>query len=96
MTAYFIGSKSSPEFLVEVNKTTKNIDIYKPDKMSKNEEFYEKYSLGKLVLSAKYKNIIFIKKPVSYKKHKYVSDIIVQTNEKYLLINNKINILKTT
>ena len=35
MDSYFVGSKSSPEFLVELRKK-KDITIYKPDKISKN------------------------------------------------------------
>ena len=61
MDSYFVGSKSSPEFLVELRKKkTKydNLTIYKPDKYSKNEEFYEKYALGKVVFTAKNAEII--------------------------------------
>ena len=35
MSSYFVGSKTSPEFLVELRKK-KDITIYKPDKISKN------------------------------------------------------------
>jgi hypothetical protein len=40
MDSYFVGSKTIPDFLVELSK--KDLTIYKPDKYSKNEEFYEK------------------------------------------------------
>ena len=56
MDSYFVGSKSSPDFLVELNKN--NLTIYKPDKYSKDEEFYEKYALGKVVFTAKNAEII--------------------------------------
>jgi hypothetical protein len=36
----------------------KDITIYKPDKISKDEEFYEKYALGKIVFTAKNAEII--------------------------------------
>ncbi len=34
MESYFVGSKSSPEFLVELRK--KDLTIYKSDKISKD------------------------------------------------------------
>jgi len=68
---YFVGSKTSPEFLVELQKKTKDIIIYKPDKYSKDEEFYEKYALGKVVIKAKNAEIIFTQNVISYKKKIY-------------------------
>ena len=56
MNFYFVGSKTTPDFLVELNKN--NLTIYKPDKYSKDEEFYEKYALGKVVFTAKNAEII--------------------------------------
>ena len=47
MNSFFVGDKLKPSFLVEIIKKQKIVSIYKPDKYSKNEEFYEKYSLGK-------------------------------------------------
>ena len=40
MDSYFVGSKSSLKFLFELRKK-KDLTIYKPDKISKDEEFYE-------------------------------------------------------
>jgi hypothetical protein len=95
MESYFVGSKSSPEFLVELHKN--NLTIYKPDKYSKNEEFYEKYALGKVVFSAKNAEIIFTQNIVSYKKEKYTPELIIKSNDKYkyILVNKNIKKLKT-
>lgn len=92
----FIGSKTKPTFLLHADKN-KNLLVYTPDKLSKNEEFYEQYSLGKIVLDEKYNDIIFINKPVLYKmKKKYVPELIVKLNNEYILINDKkITKLKT-
>ena len=57
MDSYFVGSKSSLKFLFELRKK-KDLTIYKPDKISKDEEFYEKYALGKVVFTAKNAEII--------------------------------------
>ena len=98
MDSYFVGTKSAPEFLVDVSKKTKQVSIYKPDKYSKDEEFYEKYSLGKIVWTSSYEDIVFIKKPVAYKKQKYTSgytpEIIIKANNKYILVSEKITQLK--
>jgi hypothetical protein len=66
---FFVGKKSKPSFLLEVIPDKKIINIYKPDKYSKNEDFYEKYSLGEMIISTKFTNIVFSKKPVSYKSY---------------------------
>jgi hypothetical protein len=66
MNSFFIGKKSRPSFLVEVIPDKKIVSIYKPDKYSKNEEFYEKYSLGELIMTSKFNSIIFSKKPIPY------------------------------
>ena len=99
MDSYFVGSKSSPEFLVELRKKkTKydNLTIYKPDKYSKNEEFYEKYALGKVVFTAKNAEIIFTQNVVStHKIYKYTPELIIRTNDKYILVNKNIKKLKT-
>ena len=93
MDSYFVGSKSSPEFLVELSK--KDLTIYKPDKYSKNEEFYEKYALGKIVFTAKNAEIIFTQNTISYKKQKYTPELIIRTKDKYILVNKNIKKLKT-
>lgn len=71
MNSFFVGKKSKPSFLVEVIPDKKIISIYKPDKYSKNEEFYEKYSLGELIMTSKFNSIIFRKKPVPYTQVEY-------------------------
>jgi hypothetical protein len=93
MKIYFVGSKSSPEFLVEFRK--KDLTIYKPDKYSKDEEFYEKYALGKIVFTAKNAEIIFTQNTVSYKKEKYTPELIIRTKDKYILVNKTIKKLNT-
>jgi len=91
MNSFFVGAKSNPSFLVEIITKKKLISIYKPDKFSKNEEFYEKYSLGKLLIDTKYDSIIFLKKPIYYKKHLYTPKIIVKIKNKYICISKTIN-----
>ena len=93
MNFYFVGSKTTPDFLVELNKN--NLTIYKPDKYSKDEEFYEKYALGKVVFTAKKAGIIFTQNTVSYKKEKYTPELIIRANDKYILVNKNIKKLKT-
>jgi len=96
MDSYFVGSKTTPEFLVELYKKTNNITIYKPDKYSKDEEFYEKYALGKVVFTAKNAEIIFTQNVVStHKIYKYTPELIIRTNDKYILVNKNIKKLKT-
>jgi hypothetical protein len=94
MNSFFVGDKSKPSFLVEVIPKQKIISIYKPDKYSKNEEFYEKYSLGKLLVQTKYNDIIFVKKPVSYKKFLFSPEIIFIIKNKYLFVSKTITTLK--
>ena len=88
MNSFFVGDKLKPSFLIEVIK--KKISIYKPDKYSKNEKFYEKYSLGKLLIRTKYNDIIFLKKPVSYKKFLFSPEIIFRIKNKYLIVSKTI------
>ena len=93
MKIYFVGSKTTPDFLVELNKN--NLTIYKPDKYSKDEEFYEKYALGKIVFIAKNAEIIFTQTVISYKKEKYTPELIIRTKDKYILVSKNIKKLKT-
>jgi len=91
MTSFFVGSKTSPSFLVDTSRQ-KQVIIYKPDKHSKNEEdFYEKYSLGKIVVDTLYDDIAFFKKPVTYRKtSKYVPEVIIKMKGKHFLISDTI------
>lgn len=91
----FVGNKSKPNYLVEITKN-KLLSLYKPDKYSKDEDFYEKYSLGNLILSTKYDDIIFIKEVISYKKSYFFTPIIIiRIKKKYLIISNNIKDFKT-
>lgn len=92
MNSFFVGDKLKPSFLVEVLIKQKKINIYKPDNYSKNEQFYEKYSLGKLLIQTKYDNIIFSKKPVPYKKNLFVPEIIFKIKNKYLIVSKTIKV----
>ena len=90
MNSFFVGDKLKPSFLIEVITKQKIISIYKPDKYSKNEDFYEKYSLGKLLIQTKYNDIIFVKKPVSYKNFLFSPEIIFMIKNKYLIVSKTI------
>ena len=88
---FFVGNKTKPAFLVEIIQKHKLVSIYKPDKYSKNEEFYEKFSLGKLVLRTNYDDVIFVKNPILYKNDfSFVPTIIFKIENKYLLVSNTI------
>ena len=88
MKSFFVGSKSNPSFLVEV--TPKKIHMYKPEAYSKEEEFYERYSLGQKVMETTYSDILFKKSPISFKDHLYVPEMIVVIKKKHILIKNTI------
>jgi len=91
MNSFFVGKKSKPSFLLEVIPEKKIISIYKPDKYSKNEEFYEKYALGEVIITTKFNDIIFIKNPVSYKNNLYVPIIILKIKNKYFVVSKTIS-----
>lgn len=67
METYFVGTKSRPEYLIEIYRTQKIVRVYQPDRHSKGLNAYEKYILGDLVTETKYKVIQFSKPPVPYK-----------------------------
>ena len=88
MKSFFVGSKTKPSFLVEV--TTKKICIYQPDSFSKDESFYERYSLGEKVFESSYSKILFKTLPVPYKGHLYVPVMMITFKKKNYLIQNTI------
>ena len=92
MKSIFVGSKSKPTFLVEILPKKKEISIYTPDVFSKNEEFYEKYALGKLVIKAKYTAITC--GTIPYKGYLYAPEFAVTINNRKFMITNKIRELK--
>lgn len=92
MKSIFIGSKARPTYLVEIHPAKKQIHIYKPDRFSKNEEFYEKYSLGQEVLTAKYDKIIV--QPVAYKQFLHAPEMIVIIKKKPIRIASAIREMK--
>jgi hypothetical protein len=88
----FVGSAAKPSYMVE---TVKNVaTIYQPDKHSmKEEDFFERYSLGIAVGTIEYKNIIFLKnKPIKYKYGTIVPELIL-CGKDYVLVNKKITVL---
>ena len=91
MSSFFVGKKSRPSFLLEVIPDKKIISIYKPDKYSKNEDFYEKYALGKMIITTKFNNIVFSKNPVSYKNNLFVPIIILKIKNEYFSVSNTIS-----
>jgi hypothetical protein len=92
MKSIFIGSKSKPTYLVEIHPSKKQIHIYKPDRFSKNEEFYEKYALGVEVLTAKYDKIMA--QPTSYKHYLHAPEMIVYIKKKPIRIATTIREIK--
>ena len=92
MKSIFIGSKAKPTYLVEIHPAKKQIHIYKPDRFSKDEEFYEKYSLGQEVLTAKYDKIII--QPVAYKGYFHAPEMIVVIKKRPIRIASAIREMK--
>ena len=85
METYFVGTKSRPEYLIEVNRTLKKVQVYRPDRHSKGLNAYEKYILGDMVSEAKYKVIHFSKPPVPYKKLKDAPPIMYTPDVTFLV-----------
>jgi len=88
----FVGSEKNPTFLVEINK---NITVYKPDKYSKNEDPYEKYILGEIILETSFDSVIYkglTKYNIpGYPIKAYITpEIIIRIKDKYICISNKL------
>jgi len=94
----FVGTKTNPSFLVEINEKT--VTIYQADRISKTDailDFYETYALGKKVLETKYKIVQFPEKqPAEYKKAAYESFIVetmeIITKKEKILVRRSISI----
>jgi len=100
MNHIFIGKKTKPSFLLEFNKKLNKLYIYQPDKYSirdKELDFFEKYSLGNLVTEINCDEFIITKDPlINFKDYYYyTSEILVKSNNDYILINKSIYKLKT-
>jgi hypothetical protein len=93
MKSIFIGSKAKPTYLVEIHPAKKLLHIYKPDRFSKNEEFYEKYSLGQEVLTATYDKIIV--QPAAYKGYLHAPEMIAYIKKKPIRITTTIREIRT-
>lgn len=90
----FIGDKKNPLFMIEFNKNKKKIVIYKPDKYSLQlDDFFDQYSLGEIVCEIKYIKYYYIRKDCKQyldKNSSLLSEIIVETKDKYLWIKDEI------
>jgi hypothetical protein len=95
MKSVFVGNKAHPSFLVEINSAKKVLTLYAPDQYSKDEEFYEKYSLGKVILQTTYRDVIFLQKPITYKNNLYVPEMILDLKTKHIMISTKASQLLT-
>ena len=80
METYFVGTKTRPEYLIEIYRVQKIVRVYRPDRDSKGLGAYEKYVLGDLVMETKYKVIHFSKPPVPYKTLKDAPHIMYSPN----------------
>jgi hypothetical protein len=95
MKSVFVGNKARPSFLVEINSAKKILTLYTPDQHSKHEEFYEKYSLGKMILQTTYRDVIFLQKPIAFKNNLYVPEMILDLKTKHIMISTKVSQLLT-
>lgn len=94
----FIGLKKSPSFMVEINKESHSILIFKPDKYSeKLKDFFEKYYLGEILYEINYEQIIYMKNDTkNFNKIEdfdttILSELLIKIkNDKYLLIKENI------
>jgi len=93
MKSFFVGNKARPSFLVEINPAKKAISVYAPDQYSKDEEFYEKYSLGKVIAQGTYHHVIFCQKPAAYKKALYVPELLVHMGNNYVRFDTHARVL---
>lgn len=92
----FVGNT----YLVEIHG--KKLTIFKPDSASKKEDAYERYILGQVVLQTSFNDII-LNKPVSkynitgYKQINATRtpELILKVKNKYILVNTKIQELKS-
>jgi hypothetical protein len=90
MEHFFVGKKANPRYLVETIPKKKEIKIYKPDKYSDHLDHYERYALGKNILTINYENILFTKQPVDNNEHRYIPEIIIKTKNTYIWVSKHI------
>jgi hypothetical protein len=97
MKPILIGNKAKPTYLIEFQPKT--LTIYKPDRYSKNEDFYERYTLGQVVLTTPYDNILFAKAPVAYRRVMdapdllYATELIIVVKKKQIRVSTSIQIV---
>jgi hypothetical protein len=99
MKSILIGKKGKPTYLVEIEP--KKLTIYKPDRYSKQEDFYEQYVLGEVVLTTPYNKILFTKAPISYRRVMdppdllYATELIIVVKKKHIRVSTTIQIVKS-
>jgi hypothetical protein len=99
MKSILIGKKGKPTYLVEIEP--KKLTIYKPDRYSKQEDFYEQYVLGEVVLSTPYNKILFTKAPIAYRRVMdapdllYASEMVIVVKKKHIRVSTTIQIVKS-
>jgi hypothetical protein len=100
METYFVGTKSRPEYLIEIYRVQKTVRVYRPDRHSKGLNAYEKYILGELVNETKYKMIHFSKPPIPYKALKdappimYTPDVTFLVKKEFISFGKKMKKIK--
>jgi hypothetical protein len=98
MKSILIGKKGKPTYLVEIEP--KKLTIYKPDRYSKQEDFYEQYVLGEVVLTTPYNKILFTKAPIAYRRVMdapdllYVTELIIVVKKKHIRVSTSIRLVE--
>ncbi len=77
MNVYYVGTKTSPEFLLEVNPKKKEVTVYKPDAHSRGLDRFERYVLGKVVKQGRYDKLLFAHAPVAYQSYLYSPSVLI-------------------
>jgi hypothetical protein len=98
MKSILIGKKAKPTYLVEIDPKKKQLTIYKPDRYSAREEFYEKYVLGETILTTKYDKLFFKEHPIEYRhitgapEMLYATEMAVVIKKKQIRISTRIQV----
>lgn len=101
MKSILIGKKATPTYLVEIMPNKKQLTIYKPDRYSAREEFYEKYVLGEIVLTTKYDKLFFKDHPIAYRRITgapellYATEMVIVIKKKQIRISTRIQVAES-
>lgn len=88
---YYVGSPSSPSFLLEVDTKRKQVVVWTPDAHSRGLDMLERYVLGKEVLQMAYTDLLFTKKPVAYRSGGwYTPEVMVVGKQGAYLVGKKV------